>query len=62
MAKEADKPIIIHRLLVTPKLDKIDHTCFQYANNKLTEMDPVPESSEVNKLRQEFIKQYNFES
>ena len=62
MVKEADKPIIIHRLSVTPKLDKIDHTCFQYTNNILTEMDPVPESSEVNKLRQEFIKQYNFES
>ena len=29
-----------------------------WINNKLTEMDPVPESSEVNKLRQEFIKQY----
>ena len=61
-AKDIDKPTIIHRLSVTPKLDKIDHTCFQYTNNKLTKMDPVPESSEVNKLRQEFIKQYNFES
>ena len=61
MVKEADKPIIIHRLSVTPKLDKIDHTCFQYANNKLTEINPAPESSEVTKLRQEFIKQFNFE-
>ena len=62
MVKEADKPIIIHRLSVTPKLDKIDHICFQYANNKLTEIDPAPESSEVSKLRQEFINQFDFES
>ena len=62
MVKEADKPIIIHRLSVTPKLDKIDHICFLYANNKLTEINPAPESSEVTKLRQEFIKQFNFES
>ncbi len=60
--KEVDKPVIIHRLSVTPKLDKIDHNCFQYANNKLTEINPAPESSEVSKLRQEFINQFNFES
>ena len=60
--KEADKPVIIHRLSVTPKLDKIDHVCFQYANNKLTEIIPPLESSEVSELRQEFIKQFNFES
>ena len=60
--KDVDKPTIIHRLSVTPKLDKIDHICFQYANNKLTEINPAPESSEVTKLRQEFIKQFNFES
>lgn len=61
-ATEADKPIIIHRLSVTPKLDKIHHICFQYANNKLTEINPPFESSEVSQLRQEFIKQFNFES
>ena len=61
-AKGADKPIIIHQLSVTPKLDKIDHICFQYANNELTEIDPAPESSEVITLKQEFIKQFNFES
>ena len=60
--KEVDKPVIIHRLSVTPKLDKIDHCCFQYVNNKLTEINPAPESSEVIKLRQEFINQFNFES
>ena len=60
--KEVDKPTIIHRLSVTPKLDKIDHTCFQYTNNKLTEMNPAPKTSEVSKLRQEFINQFGFES
>lgn len=60
--KEVDKPIIIHRLSVTPKLDKIDHICFQYANNKLTEINPAPESSEVSKLRQEFVQQFNIVS
>ena len=60
--KDADKPIIIHRLSVTPKLDKIDHICFQYANNQLTEINPSPESSETIKLKQEFIKQFNFDS
>ena len=60
--KDADKPIIIHRLSVTPKLDKIDHICFQYANNQLTEINPPPESSETIKLKQEFIKQFNFDS
>jgi len=60
--KEADKPVIIHKLSVTPKLDKIDHICFQYANNKLTEINPAPESPEVRNLKQEFIIQFNFES
>ena len=60
--KETDKPIIIHRLSVTSKLDKIDHVCFQYAHNKLAEIHPAPESSEVIKLKQEFAKQFNFES
>ena len=61
-AKDTDKPIIIHQLSVTPKLDKIDHHCFQYDNDKLTEIDPAPESSDVITLKQEFIKQFNFES
>lgn len=60
--KEADKPIIIHQLSVTQKLDKIDHLCFQYFNNKLTRINPALESSEVSKLRQEFVKQFNLES
>ena len=60
--KETDKPIIIHRLSVTSKLDKIDHVCFQYAHNKLAEIHPVPESSEVIKLKQEFINQFDFKS
>ena len=60
--KEVDKPVIIHRLSVTSKLDKIDHVCFQYAHNKLAEIHPVPESSEVLKLKQEFINQFDFKS
>ena len=60
--KEVDKPVIIHRLSVTSKLDKIDHVCFQYAHNKLAEIHPVPESSEVIKLKQEFINQFDFKS
>ena len=60
--KETDKPIIIHRLSVTSKLDKIDHVCFQYDHNKLAEIHPALESSEVIKLKQEFINQFDFKS
>lgn len=58
-ATEADRPVIIHRLSVTSELDKIEHKCFQFYNNKLTEIDPPPESCAVNRLREEFIEQFN---
>lgn len=60
-AAEADRPVIIHRLSVTSELDKIEHKCFQFYNNELTEIDPPPESCEVNRLREEFVKQFNLE-
>ncbi len=61
-AVKADCPVIIHRLSVTSKLDKIDHKCFQFYDNKLTEIDPPPESSAVDRLIEEFVKQFNLES
>lgn len=61
-AIEAKRPVIIHRLSVTYELDKIDHKCFQFYDNKLTEIDPPPESCAVSRLREEFVKQFNLES
>lgn len=61
-AVKADCPVIIHRLSVTSKLDKINHKCFQFYDNKLTEIDPPPESSAVDRLIEEFVKQFNLKS
>lgn len=61
-AAEADRPVIIHRLSVTSKADKIEHKCFQFYNNKLTEIDPPPESPAADRLREEFVKQFNLKS
>lgn len=60
-AKEVDKPIIIHQLSVTPKLDKIHHKCFEYFNGGLTEKEQPAETVETRKLKQEFINQFDLE-
>ena len=57
--KETDKPIIIHQLSVTPKLDKIHHKCFDYFNGRLTKIECPPETVETIRLKQEIIKQFN---
>ena len=57
--KEVDKPIIIHQLSVTPKLDKIHHKCFEYFNCRLTEKENSAETVETRKLKQEFINQFD---
>jgi hypothetical protein len=57
--KETDKPVIIHQLSVTPKLDKIHHKCFEYFNGRLTEKEQPAETVETMKLKQEFIKQFD---
>ena len=57
--KETDKPVIIHQLSVTPKLDKIHHKCFEYFNGRLTEKEQPTETLETTKLKQEFINQFN---
>lgn len=62
IAAEADRPVIIHRLSVTPELDKIDHKCFQFRDNRLTEITTPPESHDVNSLKEEFVKQFNLPS
>ena len=59
--KEVDKPIIIHQLSVTPKLDKIHHKCFEYSNGRLTEKEHPAETVETRKLKQEFINQFDLE-
>lgn len=57
--KEKDKPVIIHQLSVTPKLDKIHHKCFEYFNCRLTEKENSAETIETMNLKQEFINQFN---
>jgi hypothetical protein len=57
--KETDKPVIIHQLFVTSKLDKIHHKCFEYFNGRLTEKEQPAETVETMKLKQEFIKQFD---
>ena len=57
--KEVDKPIIIHQLSVTPKLDKIHHKCFEYFNGRLTKIECPSETVETIRLKQEIIKQFN---
>ena len=57
--KEKDKPVIIHQLSVTPKLDKIHHKCFEYFNGGLTEKEQPAETVETRKLKQEFINQFD---
>ena len=58
--KEVDKPIIIHQLFVTSKLDKIHHKCFEYFNGRLTEKEQPAETVETMKLKQEFMNQFDF--
>ena len=58
--KEVDKPIIIHQLSVTPKLDKIHHKCFEYFNGRLTKIECPSETVETMKLKQEFMNQFDF--
>ena len=57
--KETDKPVIIHQLSVTPKLDEIHHKCFEYFNGILTEKEHSTDTVEIMNLKQEFIKQFN---
>ena len=59
ITKDADKPVIIHQLSVTPKLDKIHHKCFEYYNGKLTTKEPPAETVEIRKIKQEFINQFH---
>lgn len=59
--KDTDKPVIIHQLSVTPKLDKIHHKCFEYYNGRLTEKEPPAETVEIMKLKQEFINQFHLQ-
>ena len=57
-----DRPIIIHRLSVTPALDGIRHQQFEYCHSKLTEKEQICETPETERLRQEFIEQFHLES
>lgn len=56
--KETDKPVIIHRLSLTPKLDKVHHRCFEYFNGRLTEKEQFNDTVETITLKQDFIKQF----
>ena len=57
--KDTDKAVIIHRLFVTPKLDKINHNCFEYFNGKLTKMEYHTETDTTISLKKEFDAQFN---
>ena len=59
ITKDADNPVIIHQLSVTPKFDKIHHKCFEYYNGKLTGKEPPAETVEIRKIKQEFINQFH---
>ncbi len=59
--KDADKPVIIHQLSVTPKLDNIHHKCFEYYNGRLTEKESPTETVETMKLKQEFVNQFHLQ-
>ena len=43
------------------QIEKLSDKRYVIADNKLTEINPAPESSDVSKLRQEFLKQFNIE-
>ena len=59
--KDTDKAVIIHQLFVTPKLDKINHNCFEYFNGKLTKMEYHTETDTTISLKKEFDAQFNKE-
>ena len=61
IGNETDKPVIIHQLFVTSKLDKIHHKCFEYFNGGLTEKEQPAETVETRKLKKEFINQFDLE-
>ena len=54
---DKEKPVTIHRIMVTPKLDKIYHNCFVYSENKLTQTENVYDTDETIILKQEFKEQ-----
>jgi len=60
--KDPHKPVVIHEMWVTSELDKIHHRCYQYFNGRLTEIEQTVETAETQKLKQEFIKQFNLKN
>jgi hypothetical protein len=59
--RDIEKPVIIHKLFVTPELDKINHICFEYCNGKLTKMEHHTETDTTISLKKEFAAQFNKE-
>lgn len=59
--KDTEKAVIIHQLFVTPRLDKINHNCFEYFNGKLTKMEYHTETDTTISLKKEFDAQFNKE-
>ena len=57
--KDTKKAVKIHQLFVTPKLDKINHNCFEYFNGKLTKMEYHVETDTTISLKKEFDAQFN---
>ncbi len=58
---DKEKPVIIHRIAVTPKKDEIYHTCFECFENKLTETKNVYDTPDTVELKREFKDQFNMQ-
>jgi hypothetical protein len=57
--KDIKQPIVIHKLSITPELDKVHHRQFEYFEGKLTEKENVTDTTATEQLKKEFISQYN---
>lgn len=57
--KDIKQPIVIHKLSITPELDKINHRQFEYFEGKLSEKENVTDTTATEQLKKEFISQYN---
>ncbi len=55
----SNQPIVIHRLFVTHKRDRIYHEQFFYCGGHLTRLENPEETSGVRQVKQEFIAQFH---
>ncbi len=58
LQKDDTKPLTVHQLSITPKLENVKHRQFTYFQGKLTEEDCAVETPSTLQLRKEFIQQF----